>query len=98
MHPVIALALPCSVAPWFTGPHGSPDAHPQTFVFSELLAARLGLLVTSPIETIRWRLQVHVCSTASPLKAPYNAMVDALWHILAEERSDLPITSPQCRR
>ncbi|KAF5313972.1 hypothetical protein D9611_006773 [Ephemerocybe angulata] len=105
IRPVIALALPGAIASWFTGPHGSPDTHPQTFVFSELLAACLGLLVTLPIETIRRRLQVQVRGTAAPLKAcvelrpaPYNGMVDAFWHILTEERSDLPITYPQRRR
>ncbi|KAF6766076.1 mitochondrial carrier domain-containing protein [Ephemerocybe angulata] len=94
IRPVIALALPGAIASWFTGPHGSPDTHPQTFVFSELLAACLGLLVTLPIETIRRRLQR--ASSCAP--APYNGMVDAFWHILTEERSDLPITYPQRRR
>lgn len=105
IRPVIALSFPGIVASWFTGPHGSPDTHPQTFVVSELLAAFLGLFVTLPIETIRRRLQVQVRGTAEPLKAcvelrpaPYNGMVDAFWHILTEERSDLPIRYPQRRR
>jgi fusion and transport protein UGO1 len=105
IRPIIALALPGKVASVLSGPHSSPDTHPQTFVVSELLAALLGLFVTLPIETIRRRLQVQVRGTANPLKAcvelrpaPYNGMVDAFWHILTEERSDLPIQYPQRRR
>ncbi|TEB35109.1 mitochondrial carrier [Coprinellus micaceus] len=105
IRPIIALALPGKVASVLSGPHSSPDTHPQTFVVSELLAALLGLFVTLPIETIRRRLQVQVRGTAHPLKAcvelrpaPYNGMVDAFWHILTEERSDLPIQYPQRRR
>ncbi|RXW22895.1 hypothetical protein EST38_g2943 [Candolleomyces aberdarensis] len=105
IRPLIALSLPGTVASSFIGPHGSPDSHPQTFAFSELVAACLGLFVTLPVETIRRRLQVQVRGTATPMKAcvelrpaPYNGMVDTFWHILTEERSDLPIRYPQRRR
>ena len=43
--------------------------------------------------------------TARPLKAcvelrpaPYNGMVDAFWHIITEERSDIPIKTKRHRR
>ncbi|KAJ2920221.1 hypothetical protein MD484_g188, partial [Candolleomyces efflorescens] len=105
IRPMIALSLPGTVASSLIGPHGSPDSHPQTFAFSELVAACLGLFITLPVETIRRRLQVQVRGTATPLKAcvelrpaPYNGMVDTFWHILTEERSDLPIRYPQRRR
>lgn len=29
---------------------------------------------------------------------PYNGVVDALWHILTEERSDLPLKRPRRQR
>jgi fusion and transport protein UGO1 len=61
--------------------------------------------VTLPIETIRRRLQAQVRGNARPLKAcvemrpkPYNGVVDAFWHILTEERSDLPIVRRRKRR
>jgi mitochondrial fusion and transport protein UGO1 len=56
------------------------------------------LLITLPFETVRRRLQAQVRGSAKPVKAcvelrpaAYNGVVDTLWHILTEERSDLPI-------
>ncbi|KAG2080677.1 mitochondrial carrier domain-containing protein, partial [Suillus cothurnatus] len=56
------------------------------------------LLITLPVETVRRRLQVQTRGTAKALRTcvetrpvPYNGVVDALWHIVTEERSDLPI-------
>jgi len=105
IRPIIALSLPGTIARSIAGPHSSPDTHPTTYVFSELSAACAGAFITLPIETIRRRLQVQVRGVAKPLKAcveirpaPYNGMVDAFWHILTEERSDLPIRYPQRRR
>lgn len=64
----------------------------------ELSGSCASLLITLPFETVRRRLQVQTRGSARPLKAcvelrpaPYNGMVDALWHILTEERSDLPL-------
>jgi fusion and transport protein UGO1 len=72
---------------------------------AELGSSCIGLLGTLPIETIRRRLQVQVRGSAAPLRgcvelrpAPYNGVVDAFWHILTEERSDLPITRRARRR
>jgi mitochondrial fusion and transport protein UGO1 len=54
--------------------------------------------VTLPFETVRRRLQVQVRGTARPIKAcvelrpvPYNGVVDTLWRVVTEERSDLPL-------
>lgn len=64
-----------------------------------------GLLITLPFETVRRRLQAQVRGTARPVKAcvemrpaPYNGVVDTLWHILTEERSDLPLKEKRARR
>jgi len=50
-----------------------------------------------PFETIRRRLQVQARGTAKLIKScvesrplPYNGVVDAFWHIITEERSNLP--------
>jgi len=48
---------------------------------------------------------VQVRGTAKPVKtcvevrpAPYNGVVDTMWHILTEERSDLPVVRRRKRR
>lgn len=83
----------------------SAEANPLLWTCTELLGSCVGLLVTLPFETVRRRLQVQVRGTARPLKAcveirpaPYNGMVDAFWHILTEERSDLPLKHRRHRR
>lgn len=72
---------------------------------TELLGSCISLLVTLPFETVRRRLQIQARGTAKPLKtcvetrpAPYNGIVDAFWHILTEERSDLPLKHKRHRR
>jgi len=94
----VSFALPGLIASYFGAPHITDDSHPITWACVELAASCIGLLLTLPIETIRRRLQVQVRGTAQPIKAcvelrpaPYNGVVDAFWHILTEERSDLPI-------
>lgn len=83
----------------------SPETHPFTLTCVELLANFTGLLITTPFETIRRRLQVQVRGTAKPLKAcvelrpvPYVGMVDAFYRIVTEERSDLPLKPKRRRR
>ena len=83
----------------------TPEAHPITLNCIELIGSLSGLLITIPFETVRRRLQVQVRGTARPLKAcvelrpvPYNGMVDAFWHILTEERSDIPLQPTRRRR
>ncbi|KAG9314630.1 mitochondrial carrier domain-containing protein [Chiua virens] len=100
------LTLPAFIAPrlWF-GRYVATDTHPVAWAFAEVLAGCASLLVTLPIETVRRRLQVQTRGTAKPLltcvetrPVPYNGIVDALWHVLTEERSDLPIQRPRRKR
>ncbi|GJE85910.1 mitochondrial carrier [Phanerochaete sordida] len=83
----------------------SSAAHPFLVGCSEWLGSVGSLLVTIPFETVRRRLQVQVRGTAKPLRpcvelrpVPYNGMVDAFWHIVTEERSDIPLKPKRHRR
>ncbi|EKM83485.1 hypothetical protein AGABI1DRAFT_110137 [Agaricus bisporus var. burnettii JB137-S8] len=105
IRPIVYFALPTIIASYFGTAHITEESHPLAWGCTELAASCIGLLVTLPIETIRRRLQVQVRGTAEPIKgcvelrpAPYNGVVDAFWHILTEERSDLPITPRRARR
>ena len=100
------VALPAVIAPrlWL-GPYVAVDTHPVAWAFAEVLAGCASLLVTLPVETVRRRLQIQTRGTAKPMRTcvetrpvPYNGIVDALWHILTEERSDLPIKRPRRKR
>ena len=97
LRPLVSLALPSILASRL-GIQISEEVNPVAWGFVELGASFLGLIVTLPFETIRRRLQVQVRGTAKPIRgcvelrpAPYNGIVDTAWHILTEERSDLPI-------
>ena len=99
LQPIVSLALPGMLTSYFGWGHITEDTHPIGWGMAELGSSCVGLVATLPIETIRRRLQVQVRGTAAPLRgcvelrpAPYNGVVDAFWHILTEERSDLPIT------
>jgi len=105
LRPIVSFALPGMIVSFFGASHITEDSHPVAWGCAELGASCLGLLVTLPIETIRRRLQVQVRGTAEPIKgcvelrpAPYNGVVDAFWHIVTEERSDLPIVRRSRRR
>jgi fusion and transport protein UGO1 len=105
LRPIVALALPGMLTSYFGWGHITEDTHPIGWGVAELAGSCLGLLVTLPIETIRRRLQAQVRGNAMPLKTcvemrpkPYNGIVDAFWHILTEERSDLPIVRRRKRR
>lgn len=97
------VVLPSLIAPHLGfGPHIAADTHPIAWALAEVLGGCLGLLVTLPVETVRRRLQIQTRGAAKPLRTcvetrpvAYNGVVDALWHILTEERSDLPITRPR---
>ncbi|TFY53489.1 hypothetical protein EVJ58_g9426 [Rhodofomes roseus] len=103
---LIPLTLPALIASYLGfGTHLSPDMHPVLWNISELLGDFAGSLIMLPIETIRRRLQAQVRGTAKPLRAcvevrpaPYNGVVDALWHIITEERSDLPLRTRARRK
>lgn len=102
LHPLLATALPAALAGRW---HVTAETHPAAWALAELAGAAAGLLITLPLETVRRRLQVQVRGTARPIRAcvelrpaPYNGVVDALWHILTEERSDLPVVPRRKRR
>lgn len=105
LRPIVSLALP-SILVAYLGLHITEDSNPLAWGFAELASSCIGLLITLPFETVRRRLQVQVRGTAKPLNgcvqlrpAAYNGIVDTMWHILTEERSDLPIvTRPRKRR
>lgn len=104
LRPIVSLAFPSMLAAYF-GLQISEETNPWGWGFLELGSSCLGLLITLPLETVRRRLQVQVRGTAKPLRgcielrpAPYNGIVDGFWHILTEERSDLPIRRPRKRR
>ncbi|KAA1468497.1 mitochondrial carrier [Dentipellis sp. KUC8613] len=98
LRPLISLMLPPLIATRLFSAPISIDTHPIAWGFVEFTSYCIGTLVTLPFETVRRRLQVQVRGRAQPLKtcvetrpAPYNGVVDTMWHILTEERSDLPI-------
>ncbi|OJT09597.1 Mitochondrial fusion and transport protein ugo1 [Trametes pubescens] len=103
---LVPLTLPGLVAANVgLGAHIAPETHPVQWNIAELLGGIAGSLVLLPFETVRHRLQVQTRGSARPLKAcveirpaPYNGMVDAFWHILTEERSDLPLKTHRRRR
>lgn len=102
---LVPLTLPGMVAAYVgLGSNLSPEGTPLQWQIAEFLGTVAGALVILPFETVRRRLQVQTRGTARPLKAcvevrpaPYNGMVDAFWHILTEERSDLPL-KPQTHK
>lgn len=104
---LVPFVLPGLMASYlsFGGVPITPETHPAMWGVSEFLGSCAGLLITLPFETVRRRLQVQTRGTAAPLKAcvelrpaPYNGIVDAFWHILTEERSDLPLQPRRRRR
>ncbi|KAG1810147.1 mitochondrial carrier domain-containing protein [Suillus plorans] len=99
LRPLLHILMPTLIAPRLGfGPHVAPDTRPIAWAFAQVLGSVASLLITLPIETVRRRLQVQTRGTAKALRTcaetrpvPYNGVVDALWHIVTEERSDLPI-------
>lgn len=101
IRPLVSLTLPPYIAAHL-GLHGTVDTNPIAWALAELVGTCAGLFVILPFETVRRRLQVQVRGTAKPIRscvetrpAPYNGVVDALWHVLTEERSNLPERSKQ---
>lgn len=104
LRPLVSLAFPGLLA-GYLGSHISADTHPLAWGFAEFAGNCAGLLITLPMETVRRRLQAQVRGSAKPVKAcvemrpaPYNGIVDTIWHILTEERSDLPLKVKRVRR
>ncbi|VDB93555.1 unnamed protein product [Peniophora sp. CBMAI 1063] len=104
LRPLLALGLPPLLAARFFPGALAPDTHPLAWGAVEFLSTSVGLLITLPFETIRRRLQVQrrgpppmrACVETRPL--PYNGIVDALWHIMTEERSDLPLRPKRSKK
>lgn len=105
LRPIISLTFtPFLAGCMFPGQLIAPDTHPIAWGVVEFGSSVVGLLATLPFETVRRRLQAQTRGRALPLKtcvetrpAPYNGVVDTLWHILTEERSDLPIERRRTR-
>ncbi|KAI0257330.1 mitochondrial carrier [Lactifluus subvellereus] len=99
IRPLMSLGLPPLLATrLFPGTLVSIENSPVAWGVVEFASSCIGILATLPFETVRRRLQVQVRGRGQPLKTcvekrpmPYNGVVDALWHILTEERSDLPV-------
>jgi fusion and transport protein UGO1 len=105
LRPLLALGLPPLLARALFPAALAPDTHPLAWAVVEALAACAGFCVALPFETVRRRLQVQPRGAARALRAcvetrpvPYNGIVDALWHILTEERSDLPLRPRRAKK
>jgi len=80
------------------------DTHPFLWALAQLMSSCACLLVTLPIETVRRRLQAQTRGNAGPIatcvetrRRPYVGVIDCIYSILVEERSDLPLR-PRKRR
>ncbi|OBZ79995.1 Mitochondrial fusion and transport protein ugo1 [Grifola frondosa] len=103
---LVPLTLPGLVASYLGfGAQITPETSPFIWTVAELLGTCAGFIITVPFETVRRRLQAQVRGSAKPIKAcvelrpsPYNGVVDTFWHILTEERSDMPLKTRRRRR
>ncbi|KAH7100228.1 mitochondrial carrier domain-containing protein [Auriculariales sp. MPI-PUGE-AT-0066] len=75
----------------------NPDTHPAAWALVEFTSSCAGLGITLPFETVRRRLQIQTRG-GRPLRAcvatrsrPYSGVFDALYRIVTEERSDVPV-------
>ncbi|EGO28440.1 hypothetical protein SERLADRAFT_458839 [Serpula lacrymans var. lacrymans S7.9] len=98
LRPLVHIMMPSLIASNLgLGPHVAVDTHPIAWGLAEFAGGCIGLLLTLPIETVRRRLQIQTRGSAKTIRTcvetrpvPYNGVVDALWHIVTEERSDSP--------
>ncbi|KAJ4476598.1 mitochondrial carrier domain-containing protein [Lentinula aciculospora] len=95
--PLVALALPGIIASYVGRAHITEENNPIAWGIAELAGSCVGLLLTLPFETVRRRLQIQSRGNAKPIQGcvelcptPYYGVVDALWRIVTEERSDVP--------
>jgi mitochondrial fusion and transport protein UGO1 len=94
LRPLISLFLP----PLLGRVIGiNPHTHPAAWALVEFTSSCAGLCITLPFETIRRRLQIQR-RDGRPLRAcvatrprPYSGIFDALYRIVTEERSDVPV-------
>ncbi|KAF4572608.1 hypothetical protein EYR36_007116 [Pleurotus pulmonarius] len=105
LRPLVSAILPQLILSSSNTRLISPSSNPIAFNALEMAAGCAGLLITLPFETVRRRLQVQARGNAKPIKGcvelrpvPYNGVVDTFWHILTEERSDLPVRRMTRRR
>ncbi|TDL28763.1 mitochondrial carrier [Rickenella mellea] len=104
LRPLAGLAAEAGAAR-LLGPAATPDTHPIVWSLAQLATGCATFLVILPVETVRRRLQVQTRGIASPLKTcvetrprPYFGVVDTLYSILSEERSDLPLKTSDARK
>ncbi|KAJ3835888.1 mitochondrial carrier domain-containing protein [Lentinula raphanica] len=98
LRPLVALALPGIIASYVGMAHITEENNPIVWGMAELAGSCVGLLLTLPFETVRRRLQVQTRGRAEPIRGcvelrprPYYGVVDALWSIITEERSDVSV-------
>ena len=105
--PLVAASAPVFTARLFSRLFGTAvheDTHPVLWSAAQLGGACLGLLITLPVETVRKRLQVQTRGGAPPIptcvevhRRPYAGIVDVIYSVLVEERSDLPLRTRRRR-
>lgn len=106
--PLVAASAPVLTARLFSRLFGTAiyeDTHPVLWAAAQLGGSCLGLLITMPVETVRRRLQVQTRGGAPPIptcvevrRQPYAGIVDVIYSILVEERSDLPLRTRRKRK
>lgn len=100
----IAPRLTARVLARILGFRIAEDTHPFLWAVAQLAGSCAGLVVTVPFETVRRRLQAQVRGNAVPFatcvevrRRPYVGIVDCMYSIIVEERSDFPLR-PRKRR
>ncbi|KLO20448.1 mitochondrial carrier [Schizopora paradoxa] len=104
MGPRIAARLFSRLLGFGPNSHIAEDTHPFLWALAQLTSSCACLLITVPVDTVRRRLQAQTRGSAAPIatcvetrRRPYVGVVDCIYSILVEERSDLPLR-PKKRR
>jgi len=104
LRPLLELTVPNLISQTL-GLQLLEDPTSFSFLFTQFVGECCTLLLTLPIETVRRRLQVQVRGVATPLRPcvevrpkPYFGVIDAIYSILTEERSDVPLKRSKRRR
>lgn len=104
MGPRIAARLFSQMLGFGPNSHIAEDTHPFLWALAQFTSSCACLLVTVPFETVRRRLEAQTRGSAEPIatcvetrRRPYVGVVDCMYSILVEERSDLPLR-PKKRR
>ncbi|KZW02368.1 mitochondrial carrier [Exidia glandulosa HHB12029] len=94
LRPLISLFLPSFIGRVLGI---NEDTHPVAWALTEFVSSCAGLLITLPFETVRRRLQIqtrggrHLRACVETRPRPYAGVLDTLYRIVAEERSDVPM-------